>query len=123
VSERAGRSPDQRSTMNTANLQLQGVLLALYALLNFMRQKGVLNQQEIERALETAEANALADATRVTHLSDANLEAILFPIRFLRCANSASNTTESFTTIAQLVGETKPDRPHRSYSGPDGAAP
>ena len=51
--------------MNTANLQLQGLLLAMYALLDSMKQKGVLNRQEIEQALETAEANALADTTRV----------------------------------------------------------
>jgi hypothetical protein len=96
--------------MNTANLQLQGVLLAMYALLDFMKKKGVLNRQEIEQALETAESNALGDATRVANLSDANLEAVLFPIRFLRCANTAATTPESFTTIAQLVGETKPER-------------
>ena len=49
--------------MNTANLQLQGLLLATYALLDFMKQKAVLNRQEIDQALETAEANALADVT------------------------------------------------------------
>jgi hypothetical protein len=82
----------------------------MYALLDSMKQKGVLNRQDIEQALETAEANVLADATRVTHPSDANLEAVLFPILFLRCANTAANTPESYTAIAQLVGDTKPDR-------------
>ena len=96
--------------MNTANLQLQGLLLATYALLDSMKQKGVLNRQEIEQVLETAEANALADATRVENLSDANMEAVLFPIRFLRCANTSATTPETFSTIAQLVGETKPAR-------------
>ena len=96
--------------MNTANLQLQGILLAMYALLDSLKHKGVLNQQEIEQALETAETNALADATRVASLSNANLDAVLFPIRFLRSANTAAATPESFTTITQLVGETKPER-------------
>jgi hypothetical protein len=86
------------SSMNTANLQLQGILLAMYALLDSFKDKGVLNQHEIEQALETAEANALADATRVASSSDA--KAILFPIRFLRCANTAATTPESFTTIS-----------------------
>jgi hypothetical protein len=49
--------------MNTANLQLQGLFLATYALLDSMKQKRVLNRREIEQALETAEANALADAS------------------------------------------------------------
>jgi hypothetical protein len=35
---------------------------------------------------------------------------MLFPIRFLRAANTASKVPETFTTITQLVGETKPDR-------------
>lgn len=107
-----GAKQDKRnlSSMNTANLQLQGLLLATYALLDFMKQKGVLNREEIEQALKTAEANALADATRVANLSDSNLEAVLFPIRFLRCANTAATTPETFSTIAQLVGETKLER-------------
>ena len=96
--------------MNTANLQVQGLLLATYALLDFMKQKGVLNREEIEPALETAEANARADATRVANLSDSNLEAVLFPIRFLRCANTSATTPETFSTIAQLIGETKLER-------------
>ena len=37
--------------MNAANLQLQGTLIALYALLQAMKAKGVLGQQEIEDAL------------------------------------------------------------------------
>jgi hypothetical protein len=95
--------------MNPANLQLEGVLMALYGLLGVIKNKGVLNSQEIEEALETAEASILADPARVSDLSDAQLAGILFPIRFLRHANTASNTMESFTTIVQLVGETKPD--------------
>ena len=55
-----------------------------------MKHKGVLTRHEIEQALETAETNALADATRVPRLSDANLDAVLFPIRFLRSANTAA---------------------------------
>jgi hypothetical protein len=95
--------------MNPANLQLEGVLMALYALLNVSKSKGLLNAQEIEEALEAAEANILADHARVSDLRDAQLAGSLFPIRFLRHANTASKSMESFTTIAQLVGETKPD--------------
>jgi hypothetical protein len=96
--------------MNPANLQLQGVLLAVYALLDGIKTKGVMNQEEIDDALATAEANALSDADRVASISGASLDAILFPIRFLRKANSVSRQPETFSTLAQLVGETKPDR-------------
>ena len=46
--------------MNPANLQLQGLLLALYALLDAVKHKGLLTTQELDDALATAEANALA---------------------------------------------------------------
>ena len=73
--------------MNTANLQLKGILLALYALLNALKlnalkRKGVLNQQEIEAALEEAEANSITEARERNELSKANAEAISFPVRF-----------------------------------------
>jgi hypothetical protein len=83
--------------------------MALYALLNVTKSKGLLNVHEVEEALETAETSILADHARVSGLSDAQLAGVLFPIRFLRQANTASKTMESFTTIAQLVGETKSD--------------
>ena len=96
--------------MNPANLQLEGLLLALYALLAAVKSKGLLTEQEIDEALVIAEANALADAQRITQLSAASLDGMVFPIRFLRAANTASKVPETFTTIAQLVGETKPQR-------------
>ena len=42
--------------MNPANLQLQGLLLALYALLDAVKHKGLLTMQELDDALATAEA-------------------------------------------------------------------
>ncbi len=96
--------------MNPANLQLEGLLLALYALLDAIKSKGLLTEQEVEEALATAEANALADPQRVEQLSAAHLDGMTFPIRFLRTANTASKVPETFTTITQLVGETKPAR-------------
>jgi hypothetical protein len=96
--------------MNAANLQLEGLLLALYALLDAVKSKGLLTEQEIDEALATAEANALADPQRVEQLSPASLDGVTFPIRFLRVANTASKVPETFTTLTQLVGETKPER-------------
>ena len=65
-----------------------------------------MNGLELDDALEAAEANALSDP-RLSGLSDANIDAILFPIRVLRQANVAAKTPETFTTITQLAGETK----------------
>lgn len=74
------------------------------------KNKGVLTEQEIDEALATAEANAIADPQRVAQLSSASLDGMTFPIRFLRVANTASKLPEIFTTITQLVAETKPER-------------
>jgi hypothetical protein len=69
-----------------------------------------MTPDEVDDALATAEANALADSQRIGDLSPAHLDGMLFPIRFLRTANTASKVPETFSTITQLVGETKPDR-------------
>ena len=69
--------------MNTANLQLQGTLIALYAPLQAMKAKGVLGQQEIEDALEKAEVRALAAGVERDELSRANAGGHLLPRSFL----------------------------------------
>jgi hypothetical protein len=91
--------------MNTANLQLKGILLALRSLLEALKAKGLLNQQEIENALLEAEAMACAEGKTRDELSKSNAEAICFPIRFLREANSDLNQGISFSSITQLVAE------------------
>ena len=91
--------------MNTANLQLKGIVLALHSLLEALKSKGLLNQQEIEDALLEAETMACAEGKARDELSKSNAEAILFPIRFLREANSDPNPGNSFTSITQLVAE------------------
>ena len=65
--------------MNPANLQLQGLLLALYALLDAVKQKGLLTPQELDDAFATAEANALADPQRAEQLSPAGLDVMFIP--------------------------------------------
>ena len=53
------------SGINPANSQLEGLLLALYALLDAIKRKGLLTEQDIEQALPTAEANAFPDPQRL----------------------------------------------------------
>ena len=93
--------------MNTANLQLEGMLLALYALLDAIKRKGLLDEQEIEEALKQAEMTAVAEVGDRAEISKSNGEAICFPIRFLRKANEMAAGLEDFATITQLVAETK----------------
>ena len=93
--------------MNTANLQLEGLYLAVAAMMNAIRDKGLLSEAEIEGALARAEEVATADPLRPPHLSAAHIDAICFPLRLLRLANSAGERGQqpSFTELATQVGQ------------------
>jgi hypothetical protein len=97
--------------MNTANLQLEGVYVAVAALMEALRSKGLLSEQEIEQALSAAESRIAADPGRPNELSGAHLDAIRFPLRFLKLANghAAKGDQFSFMRLAAEVGRTKPD--------------
>lgn len=90
--------------MNTANLQLKGILLALNAVLDALKRRGILSLKEIEDALREAEGMAEAEARERDELSKANAEAISFPIRFLREANRNPGRTD-FSSVTQRVAE------------------
>ena len=97
--------------MNPANLQLEGLYAAVAALMHALRENGTLSGQDIEAALNAAEKKITADPARHTKLSPASEDAIRFPLRFLRLANqtSAEGRQLSFSELATLVGQTKPD--------------
>ena len=92
--------------MNTANLQLEGLYAALAALMNAIRDKGVLSADEIEKLLRDAETLNSGEDRK---LSGANREAIRFPFRYLRAANraAAAGAPKGFFDIATEIGMTK----------------
>jgi hypothetical protein len=98
--------------MNTANLQLEGLYLAVTAIMNALRDKGLMGADEIDRALAAAEQMAAADPLRPPQVSASNVDAICFPLRYLRLANRTASAGRqlSFSELATMVGETKPDR-------------
>lgn len=95
--------------MNTANLQLEGLYLAVASINDLLVRKGILNPEEIDLALRRAEANATAEERMEEEMSPANRDAICFPIRLLRLANRMRSDEEppAFSELARLVGETK----------------
>jgi hypothetical protein len=97
--------------MNTANLQLEGICAILAGLLGIMRDKGLLNSEEIDQLLEGIEKNLASDPNRRAELRGANVDAICFPVRFLRLAAKASSEgcQPSFVESAGRVGLTKPN--------------
>jgi len=95
--------------MNVANLQLQGLYLALAAINNALVAKGLLTREEIGTALERAEQIALGDDRIFEDLTPASRDAVAFPLRFLTLANASATETGTldFSELARLVGQTK----------------
>ena len=86
--------------MNTANLQLEGLLLALVSLVELLDRKGIASRDELDAMLAAAERNATRDPQRPTELSPANADAICFPIRFLRAALRGPAGDKTFAQVA-----------------------
>jgi len=95
--------------MNTANLQLEGLLLAVSAVNEALVAKGLLSRPELEAALRRAERTILTDTRMDDDISPANQEAVLFPVRVLLLA-AAGDDSLTFSQLARMVGETKPER-------------
>jgi len=101
--------------MNTANLQLEGVLMAMAALCRLMREKGIADDLEIDSALREAEEMLATDGLRPEQLSAANVEAMKFPLRFLREANRCvEGDGFAYTKIATAVGRTRRSVPDQA---------
>jgi len=98
--------------MNTANLQLEGVYAVLAALLAAVRDKGVMNNDELDQLLAGVETALACDVRRPTEVRDANVDAICFPARLLRQALKADSDGRpfSFARLASEVGQSKGER-------------
>lgn len=97
--------------MNTANLQVAGVLAALGTMLELLRRKGVLTRMEVDEALAEAEETLLTDPRRPEEVSRSNVDAMCFPIRYLRAANASPEpgaAAARFSELATTVGLRKP---------------
>lgn len=95
--------------MNTANLQLEGLLMAIAAVNQALVDKGILATEDVDRALAICEQTALGDERLTEDLSPANRDAVLFPIRLLRLANNMAGEhgLPPFAELARTIGETK----------------
>jgi hypothetical protein len=95
--------------MNVANLQLEGLLMAVASLNNLMVHKGLLSVDEIDLALRKAEANLTGEERTYEDLTPAQRDAVCFPIRLLRMANNSQSETHlpPFSELAKMVGQTK----------------
>ena len=94
--------------MNVANLQLEGLLMAIASINHVLVRKGVLTTEEIDIALRRAEASETAEE-RSDGMSSSNRDAINFPIRLLELANRCQPEADipSFSALARMVGQMK----------------
>lgn len=95
--------------MNAANLQLQGLLLAVASINNMLVHKGLLGVDDIDLALRKAEASLTGEERLHEDMTPANRDAVCFPIRMLQMANRSQGEVDvpSFTELARMVGRTK----------------
>lgn len=96
--------------MNTANLQLEGFYMAVAALVELLKEKGLVTAEEVDIAFARAERSAFEG--KDNDLSPSNLGAIGFPIRLLRLANSTSFAGHAlpFPELTRRVGESRDRR-------------
>lgn len=94
--------------MNVANLQLEGLLMAIASVNHALVRKGILSTEDIDTALRKAEANE-TDQNRADELSASNRDAINFPIRLLQLANQCQTEADlpSFSALTRMVGQMK----------------
>jgi hypothetical protein len=97
------------SQMNTANLQLEGVYAVLAALLQTLLDKKVMTGEELGRLLTEVEGAIVADASRPSEVRTSNVEAMCFPIRFLKSSLHASSRGQrpSFAEVTSRIRATR----------------
>jgi hypothetical protein len=95
--------------MNVANLQLEGLIMAIASINQVLVRRGILTAEEIDTALRQAQAT-MVDERRADELSHSNRDSINFPLRALQVVNRCPPETgmPSFAAVARMVGEMKP---------------
>jgi hypothetical protein len=95
--------------MNVANLQLEGLLIAVASLNRLLVEKGLVSAADVDHALRKAETSIRNDERTSQDIPPANRDAMCFPIRLLLLANSAQESANlpSFSELAKQVGQTK----------------
>lgn len=94
--------------MSVANMQIEGLCMAIIAINHALVEKGMLTQLDLNRAFKKAEAIARSDELFVEDLNPSSRDAVCFPIRILKAANKETTPRSStFSELARMVGETK----------------
>jgi hypothetical protein len=95
--------------MNVANLQLEGLMMALASLNNLLVRKGLVSIDEIDETLHRAESAFTSEQRLLDDMSPAQRDAVCFPLRLLRMANKgeANAGIPNFPDLAKMVARGK----------------
>ena len=95
--------------MNVANLQLEGLMMALASINNLLVRKGLVGVDEVDEALHRAEAAFTSEQRLYDDMSPSQRDAVCFPIRLLRMANKgeAADGIPAFPDLAKAVARGK----------------
>jgi hypothetical protein len=95
--------------MNSANLQLEGLYLAIAAMHETLVSKGIVTRQDVDDAMREAEQTAVNDDRSIENLRPAERDALAFPARLLRIANATASDGDilPFSALARRVGTAK----------------
>jgi hypothetical protein len=99
----------RRKPMNVANLQLEGLIMAVASINHVLVRKGILSVAEVDTALLKAQSDMTGEE-RSSELSLASRDAINFPLRVLQICNRRDPEADlpTFSEIARLVAGQKP---------------
>ncbi|CAN7750276.1 hypothetical protein C6558_27425 [Ensifer sp. NM-2] len=94
--------------MNLANLQIEGLLMAIASINHVLVRRGLLSAEDIEIALRKAEAIETGGEAW-QGLSPVHRDAISFPILLLQLANRCQPEADlpCFSELAGMVGRMK----------------
>lgn len=95
--------------MNVANLQLEGLIMAVASINHVLVRKGVLTIGDVDTALLKAQSNMTGEY-RSSELSLSSRDAINFPLRILQVCNQCPPEADlpMFSDITRLVAGMKP---------------
>jgi len=95
--------------MNVANLQLEGLMMAVASINHVLVRKGILTVGDVNTALLKAQSNMTGE-DRSSELSPASRDAINFPLRVLQVCNQCNPEADlpTFSEITRLVADMKP---------------
>jgi hypothetical protein len=95
--------------MNIANLQIQGLVMAVAHINQALVKRGILSIDDVDSALAKTEASLTAEERVFEDMDPAQRDALCFPVRLLKRANlgQSEDFIQSFSELTKEIGRSK----------------